>query len=97
LPTIVLTGRSHAGAPTSTSDTICVELVRKLELTGCEAVEIGVRHYARLYGKSQFFRLKSLAATLHELARLWFRVSVAEKKGYQNGGEVAPCQARRLE
>ena len=41
---------------TSTSGTICVELVRKLEMTGCGVVETGVHHYPRLYGKSQFFR-----------------------------------------
>jgi glycosyltransferase involved in cell wall biosynthesis len=67
---------------TSTSGTICVELVRKLELTGCEVIEIGVRHYARLYGKSQFFRLRSLATTFYELARLWVRVVILQRTGY---------------
>jgi hypothetical protein len=46
---------------TSTSGTICVELVRKLELTGCGVVEVGVHHYPRLHGRSQFFRVRSLA------------------------------------
>ncbi|MCL4851981.1 MAG: glycosyltransferase family 2 protein, partial [Bryobacteraceae bacterium] len=41
---------------TSTSGTICVELVRKIELSGCGVVEVGVHHYPRLYGRSQFFR-----------------------------------------
>ena len=61
---------------TSTSGTICVELVRKLEMTGCGVVETGVHHYPRLYGESQFFRLPSLATTLYELVRLWLRVVV---------------------
>jgi glycosyltransferase involved in cell wall biosynthesis len=61
---------------TSTSGTICVELVRKLELTGCGVVETGVRHYPRLHGRSQFFRVKSLLKTLLELLRLWLRVVV---------------------
>ncbi len=58
---------------TSTSGTICVELVRKLELA-CKVVEIGVHHYPRLHGRSQFFRLRSLAVTLSQLIRLWIRL-----------------------
>jgi hypothetical protein len=57
---------------TSTSGTICVELVRKLELSGCGVAEVGVHHYPRLHGRSQFFRIKSLAMTLSQLVRLWF-------------------------
>jgi glycosyltransferase involved in cell wall biosynthesis len=58
---------------TSTSGTICVELVRKLELA-CKVVEVGVHHYPRLHGRSQFFRLQSLAVTLTQLVRLWVRL-----------------------
>jgi glycosyltransferase involved in cell wall biosynthesis len=61
---------------TSTSGTICVELVRKLELSGCEVREVGVHHYPRLHGKSQFFRMRSLANTLFQLLRLWVRLVV---------------------
>jgi glycosyltransferase involved in cell wall biosynthesis len=61
---------------TSTSGTICVELVRKLELSGCEVKEIGVRHYPRLHGRSQFFRVRSLAKTFYQLAQLWARLVV---------------------
>jgi len=67
---------------TSTSGTICVELVRKLELTGCGVVETDVHHYAREHGRSQFFRLRSLATTLYELVRLWVRVVVLRRKAY---------------
>ena len=58
---------------TSTSGTICVELVRKLELV-CRVVEVGVHHYPRLHGRSQFFRVRSLAVTLSQLLRLWVRL-----------------------
>lgn len=58
---------------TSTSGTICVELVRKLELA-CNVVETGVHHYPRLHGRSQFFRLRSLAVTLTQLIHLWIRL-----------------------
>jgi glycosyltransferase involved in cell wall biosynthesis len=61
---------------TSTSGTICVELVRKIEISGCGVVEIGVHHYPRLHGRSQFFRVRSLLKTLFELIRLWLKVVV---------------------
>jgi glycosyltransferase involved in cell wall biosynthesis len=67
---------------TSTSGTICVELVRKLEMTGCGVVETGVHHFPRLYGKSQFFRLRSLSTTLYELVRLWVRVVILRRTAY---------------
>ncbi len=54
----------------STSGAVCVELVRKLELSGWRVVEVGVHHYPRLYGRSQFFRYRSLLITLYELIRL---------------------------
>jgi glycosyltransferase involved in cell wall biosynthesis len=63
---------------TSTSGTICVELVRKLELSGCQVVEIGVHHYPRLHGRSQFFRFRSLAVTLLQLLRLWGRLVILQ-------------------
>lgn len=59
---------------TSTSGTICVELVRKLELSGCEVREVGVHHYPRLHGQSQFFRVRSLLQTLQQLIWLWVHV-----------------------
>jgi glycosyltransferase involved in cell wall biosynthesis len=61
---------------TSTSGTICVELVRKIELSGCGVVEVPVHHYPRLHGQSQFFRIASLANTFWQLLRLWFRLVI---------------------
>jgi len=61
---------------TSTSGTICVELVRKLELSGCQVVEVGVHHYPRLHGQSQFFRIPALASTFTQLVKLWLRLVV---------------------
>jgi glycosyltransferase involved in cell wall biosynthesis len=61
---------------TSSSGTICVELVRKLELSGWDVAEVGVHHYPRTHGKSQFFRLRSLAITLFQLLALWLRLVV---------------------
>lgn len=59
---------------TSTSGTICVELVRKLELLPWRVVEVGVHHYPRLHGRSQFFRIRSLLNTLYQITRLWLQV-----------------------
>ena len=61
----------------STSGTICVELVRKLELSGHRIAEVGVHHYPRMHGRSQFFRFRSLATTLYQLLRLYVRLVIA--------------------
>jgi glycosyltransferase involved in cell wall biosynthesis len=61
---------------TSTSGTICVELVRKIEISGCGVAEVGVHHYPRTYGRSQFFRWKSLFTTFHQLAGLYWRLAL---------------------
>jgi glycosyltransferase involved in cell wall biosynthesis len=69
---------------TSTSGTICVELVGKIEKTGCGVAEVGVHHYPRMHGTSQFFRLRSLATTFGQLLGLWYRLvlfpSAAQEK-----------------
>jgi glycosyltransferase involved in cell wall biosynthesis len=56
------------------SGVICVELVRKIQDNGYRIAETGVRHYPRVYGQSQFFRLRTIAQTLRELASLWFEL-----------------------
>lgn len=58
---------------TSTSGTICVELVRKLEMSPYQVVEVPVHHHPRLHGRSQFFRTKSLATTFAQLGKLYVR------------------------
>jgi len=54
-----------------TSGTICVELVKKLELCPYLVEEVGVHHYPRRHGRSQFFRLRSLLVTLLQLGNLY--------------------------
>ena len=58
----------------STGGTICVELVRTLELSGDKVAEVPVHHYARQHGRSQFFRLQSLAITFYQLCAVFFRL-----------------------
>lgn len=55
----------------SSSGLICLELVHKLTKSGARFVEVGVHHYPRLHGVSQFFRPKNLWRTLHEHVELW--------------------------
>ena len=61
---------------TCTSGTVCVELVRKIELLAPRVVEVPVNHYPRLHGRSQFFRVKSLATTFIQLCRLYEQLVV---------------------
>jgi glycosyltransferase involved in cell wall biosynthesis len=60
----------------STSGPVCVELVRKIQDTGCGIVEIPVRHLPRLHGRSQFFRPLNLIKSLWQLAALYVRLTV---------------------
>jgi glycosyltransferase involved in cell wall biosynthesis len=60
----------------SISGTICVELVRKLELLPWRVEEVGVHHYPRLHGRSQFFRVRSLLTTFSQLSQLYLRLVV---------------------
>lgn len=78
----------------STSGTICVELVRKIERLGSTVVELPVSHYARQHGRSQFFRVRSLARTAKEIAMLYWRIVVMPAMGLQSSRAAAA--ARRL-
>lgn len=60
----------------STSGTICVELIKKLQDNGARFAEVGVNHYDRPFGSSQFFRPGRVARTLVQLGRLWWRLVV---------------------
>jgi glycosyltransferase involved in cell wall biosynthesis len=57
-----------------TTGVICVELVRKLQDTGARFTEVGVHHYRRSHGRSQFFKLTSVVHTLWDLAKLWVQL-----------------------
>jgi hypothetical protein len=48
----------------STSGMICLELVMKLHETGAIFKEVGVNHYPRRFGKSQFFNIRRINETL---------------------------------
>ena len=73
----------------STSGTICVELVRKLQDTGCGVVEVPVRHLPRLYGRSQFFRPARLAQSVWQLIQLYWRFLRRPRSGWVSRGVPA--------
>jgi glycosyltransferase involved in cell wall biosynthesis len=54
-----------------TTGVICVELVRKLQDAGAVFTEVGVHHYRRVYGRSEFFRAPAVVGTLVDLAGTW--------------------------
>jgi glycosyltransferase involved in cell wall biosynthesis len=63
----------------TTSGSICVELVYKLSRAGARFAEVGVSHYERPFGRSQFFTARRVAATLRDFFALWFNLVVLRK------------------
>jgi len=62
-----------------TTGVICVELVRKLQDAGARFTEVGVHHYRRVHGTSEFFRVGAIARTLRDLAGLWVQLVVLRR------------------
>jgi glycosyltransferase involved in cell wall biosynthesis len=62
-----------------TTGVICVELVRKLQDSGARFTEVGVHHYRRVHGTSEFFRVGAIANTLLDLAGLWVQMVVLRR------------------
>lgn len=60
----------------SSTGTICVEMIRRLTEADAKFVEVPVRHFARPFGRSQFFRIPRIARSLFDLARTWVRIVV---------------------
>jgi glycosyltransferase involved in cell wall biosynthesis len=63
------------------SGVICVEMLRKLDRSGARFVEVGVHHYARPHGRSQFFRFGRVARSLLDVAKLWVDLVVLRRRG----------------
>jgi glycosyltransferase involved in cell wall biosynthesis len=61
------------------SGVICVEMVKKFARAGARFVEVGVHHYPRPFGRSQFFRLRRIAESLRDLAALWWNLVVLRR------------------
>ncbi|MFH1954296.1 MAG: glycosyltransferase family 2 protein, partial [Pseudomonadota bacterium] len=63
----------------STSGTICLEMVKRIQDAGYRFEEIPVHHYHRAYGKSQFFNFRRLFKTAVQLLSLWWELVVRKK------------------
>lgn len=59
----------------SDSGAICVEMMRRFQDAGARIVEVPVSHFPRKHGRSQFFRLRHIAATLAELVSMRRRMN----------------------
>jgi len=57
---------------TSTSGTICLEMVKKMQDFRFRFSEVPVHHFHRAHGKSQFFNFSRLFRTGIQLMRLWW-------------------------
>lgn len=64
----------------STTGTICIEQVKKIQNAGGRFAEVGVSHYFRTYGKSQFFNFRRVGRTLWHLIFLWVEVVMRGKR-----------------
>ena len=64
---------------TSTSGVICVEMMRKFRVADARFAEVGVSHFARPHGRSQFFRLPAIARSARQLMALWWTLVVRER------------------
>ena len=69
-----------------TTGVICVELVRSLQDAGARFVEVGVHHYPRTHGRSQFFKPSSVIRTLWDLAKLWVQLVVLRRGKVRTAG-----------
>ncbi len=64
----------------STSGTICLEMVKKMQDAGFRFEEVPVHHFHRAHGKSQFFNFPRLVRTAVQLFILWKDLRT-EKRG----------------
>ena len=79
---------------TSDSGAICVELVRRIQSTGCGVVEVPVRHLPRLHGHSQFFRLSNLWRMTVDVGRLFVSLMLLGQAGPAKKGCLAQASER---
>jgi glycosyltransferase involved in cell wall biosynthesis len=63
----------------STSGSICVELIYKLKRVGAVFRETGVNHYERPFGQSQFFTFGRVTKTLIDFFSLWLKFVVLRR------------------
>jgi glycosyltransferase involved in cell wall biosynthesis len=73
----------------STSGSICVELVKHAQRAGAQFREVSVHHYARQYGRSEFFKPGKILSTYLHLARMWLELMVLDKIRQKPSARIA--------
>jgi glycosyltransferase involved in cell wall biosynthesis len=63
----------------SSTGSICVEMIKKIQAAGYTFAEVPVSHYYRQYGLSQFFNWRRLLRTAQHLFVLWWQLVVRKK------------------
>jgi hypothetical protein len=63
----------------SSSGSICVELVKQAQRAGAQFREVSVHHYARRSGVSEFFTPGRILHTYADLAVMWVELMVVAK------------------
>ena len=58
----------------STTGVICVEMMHAFNRVNARFVEVGVSHFHRPHGKSQFFRVPAVSRSALQLLQLWTRL-----------------------
>jgi glycosyltransferase involved in cell wall biosynthesis len=81
-------------ALSSTSGSICVELVYKLHRAGCKFTEAPVNHYPRAHGRSQFFKLSRVARTALDLWSLWTNLVILNRRDWRQHTATAETTPR---
>ena len=60
----------------STTGVICVEMMCSFKRVGASFTQVGVSHYHRPHGKSQFFRIPAITRSAAQLLQLWWRLII---------------------
>jgi hypothetical protein len=78
----------------SSSGSICAELVKKSERAGAGFREVSVHHYPRVAGESQFFTPAKIFKTYWDLAKLWIRLMLVDRRN-SHPAVVSPSRQLR--
>ena len=62
-------------------------MMRKFQAAGARFAEVGVSHYPRPHGRSQFFRIPAIARSARQLLALWWTLMVRERTTRAAGAE----------
>jgi len=54
-------------------------MAKKFEQAGFRMVEVPVSHYPRVYGRSEFFRLRHLVYTFQGLLKIWWTLVISRR------------------